>query len=139
MAAKIHAFFQSLKDVEAAKRLIAPDAVFIAARAKSYPDLPVYGTYRGHEGFSRFVAQLRESFDTKLFQIDHALENEETGFASGRFSHRVRKTGDMFDSHWAVLFKFKDGLVAHYRFYEDTAALEEAFAVRTRSCEDVAG
>lgn len=38
----------------------------------------------------------------------------------------VRATGKVFDSDWALAMQFADGLLAHYRFYEDSAALEKA-------------
>lgn len=131
----IRTFFSSLSDLDKAKGLITPDAKFIAVRAADYPDLPLYGTFIGPEGLARFVTGLREAFDTQSFQVDHVVESEVTGAAFGRFEHRIRHTGKTFRSHWAVMCEFRQGKISLYRFFEDTAALEEAMERKT-TCKE---
>jgi ketosteroid isomerase-like protein len=133
----IRSFFASFDDPDRTKALVHPEAELIGVRAGSYPDLPLYGTFVGHDGLERFVAGLRRAFETELFAIDHVLEDAEAGFASGRFRHRVRSTGAVLQSHWAVACRFDAGRIVRYRFFEDTAALEQAFGVHTTCRETV--
>ncbi|WP_417267263.1 nuclear transport factor 2 family protein [Celeribacter baekdonensis] len=138
MTSLIQTFLASLNDLERAKTLITPDARFIAVRAEQYPDLPLYGTFLGHQGLEDFVVGLRKAFDTQSFHLDHVIENGEIGAAFGRFEHRIRTTEKVFRSHWAVMCEFQDGKISLYRFFEDTAALEDAMGCRTHSKESIA-
>lgn len=137
MSGIIATFFASVRDLEAVKALVDPDATFVGVRAGNYPDLPLYGTFIGHDGLHRFLAGLASAFEPQRFVIDHELESETVGFASGRFEHRLRANNRLLRSHWAVRCHFRDGKIIRYRFYEDTAALEDAFNVHTQSREDV--
>ncbi|WP_165390154.1 nuclear transport factor 2 family protein [Thalassococcus sp. S3] len=127
----ISAFFSNLGDLEKAKAFVDPDAIFVGVREHPDVNLPIYGTFRGHDGMMRFVGALKDAFDTQLFEIDMVHENPTEGFATGRFEHRVKRTGALFRSRWALFAQFRDGRISHYRFFEDTAALEEALGVRT--------
>jgi ketosteroid isomerase-like protein len=137
VAGIIRSFFASFGDLEQTKALVDPAAQFIGVRARAYPALPLYGTFTGHEGLERFVGGLRRAFETQMFVIDADIENDEIGFACGRFEHRVRENDALLGGHWAVMCRFKDGRITYYRFYEDTAALEAAFGVRTEYQETV--
>lgn len=135
----IRTFLASLGDLDKAQRLVDPEAKFIAVREKPDSSLPLYGTFIGHDGLKVFTDGLRSAFDTQMFKVDTVLENNKIGFASGRFEHRIRATDAMFRSHWALMCEFKDGRISLYRFFEDTAALEEATGIRTQCKETVAG
>ena len=132
-------FFNSFGDLDAAKKLVDPSVELIGVRAEEYDEMPLYGTFVGHEGLERFMEGLGKVFDPQLFAIDTVLENDEIGLAVGRFQHRVRDNDALHTSHWAVACRFKDGKITHYRFYEDTASLEEAYGIRTTSRETVQG
>lgn len=134
----IDAFFAAVLSSEGAAHMIADDAKIIAVREKRYDALPLYGTYTGPEGFNAFFNELRRIFDTQLFEVDHTMADASRGFAAGRFVHRVRATDKLFHSHWTLYAEFADNKLTLYRFYEDTAALEETNGVRTQSQENVA-
>jgi uncharacterized protein len=133
----ISTFFANIGDMDALTAIVDPDAQFVGVRAGTYSGLPLYGTFVGYDGLERFVAGLRDAFQPQLFVIDHELESEALGFASGRFEHRLRSNGKLHRSHWAVRCQFTGGRISRYRFYEDTAALEAAFGIHTTSREDV--
>lgn len=109
--------------------LVDADAEFIAARPEGSPDISLYGTYRGHDGVRRFIATLGDVFEPQRFTVDKVLEDGTNSVAWGHLTHRVRATGRLFDSAWATVCDLKDGRIARYRFYEDTAALHAAFGV----------
>lgn len=138
MANILDTFFAALGTEAGASHMIADNAKIIAVREETYTALPLYGTYRGPEGFQTFMAELRRIFDTQLFAVDHTMVDGNRGFAIGRFIHRVRATDRLFHSHWTLYAEFEGEKLSLYRFFEDTAALEEANAVRTRSQENAA-
>lgn len=127
------AFFSALTsgDVERVLPFIAADAIIVGVRATSDPRLPIYGTYHGQEGMRAFLGELRAAFETEAFEVEDSLESPTLGFASGHFRHRVRHTGRLFVSTWALRAKLCDGKIEHYLFFEDTARLEAAFGVPT--------
>ena len=85
----------------------------------------------------RFLPGLQVVFDTQAFRIDAELESAEQGFAAGTFHHHIRQTGRDFHSARVVHCRFEGGCIRHYRFYEDTAALEEAMACqRSAHCAE---
>lgn len=137
MSSKIETFFASLSDLEVAQTLITETCEIIGVREETYPELPIYGKRIGPDGLDAFVQSLRSAFDTQSFHVDHVFETDTTGAAFGRFEHRVKTTDKMFRSHWALQCTFEDGKMSLYRFYEDTAALEEGFAVKTQCKETV--
>lgn len=137
MSEIIRTFLSSLGDLDTARKLVTPDVRFIAVREQRYANLPLYGTFEGHDGMVDFISGLRAYFDTQHFHIDSVLESEKLGFASGRFEHRIRTTGRLFKSHWAVMCKFREGKIELYRFYEDNAALEEAMNSQTECREEI--
>ena len=109
---------------EALTAYVASDATFIGVKEERQDDVPIYGSYEGHEGAKQFFSILRSLFDTQVFEFHHALEQGDVSMATGFFHHRIKETGKDFFSHWACLCTLKDGKIATYRFYEDTAALE---------------
>lgn len=129
----IEDFFKTLKtgDLEALLALIHPKAEIIGVRETADDRMPIYGTFRGPDGMRAFVDILRSSFETELFEVDTIMEDDIRGFACGRFRHKVRMTGRLFVSNWALYAEFQDGKISLYRFHEDTAALEAAFGVTT--------
>ena len=133
----IRRFVGSLNDLDRAKTFVDPEARFIAVRERSDETLPLYGVFVGHDGLEAFVGGLRAHFDTRMFKVDAVIEAGELGFAAGRFEHRIRATDRLFRSHWSVMCAFRDGRITLYRFFEDTAALEEAMGARTLCREDV--
>ncbi len=137
MSSKIETFFASLSDLEVAKTLITEDCQFFPVRDEHYSEVPIYGARRGRDGLEDFVQSLRNAFDTQSFHVDHVMETETEGAGFGRFEHRVKTTGKMFRSHWALQCAFEDGKMSVYRFYEDSAALEESLGVQTRCIETV--
>lgn len=137
MAGIIRNFLDNFGNLEKTKLLVTPDVTFIGAREQSYPELPIYGTFIGHSGLERFMAGLGRAFKPQLFVIDEEVEEEHVGFVCGRFEHQIRDTGVLLRAHFAIMCRFKDGKIASYRIYEDTAALEEAFGIKTESRETV--
>jgi ketosteroid isomerase-like protein len=137
MTGKIAQIFASFGDVDKFLSLLDPDVRLIGVRARRYRELALYGTFDGHEGARRFLAGLAAAFDVQTFTIDASLEDDGQGFATGRFEHRLRVNDAILRSYWAVHCGFQNGRLLSYRFFEDTAATEQAFGIHTSTIEDI--
>lgn len=113
-------------DGEALVATFHPEAEIVAVRDGAREAGGPYGRYRGHAGVREMVAALGATFETEAFTVDGVLGEGEVAFASGRFAHRVKATGRLFQSAWALRCVVKDGRIREYRFYEDSAAFAEA-------------
>ncbi len=105
---------------------VHPDARVVAIREGARRNEDIYGSYAGKEGARAFVAMLGKSFDTQAFSVDGVVGEGDIAFASGRFTHRLKSTGKIFRSEWALRCVIQDGKILEYRFYEDSAAFAEA-------------
>lgn len=85
-----------------------------------------YGTYRGKEGAKTFISSLGQMFDTQSFSINNVVGEGDVVFADGVFVHKIKATGKLFASAWALKCTIKDGLIYGYHFYEDSAAFDAA-------------
>ena len=119
-------FFAALGsgDEDAALELVTPDATF---EAQGPATVPIYGRFVGHDGVRRFIATLRELFDTERFDVRRLTQSDGLAFAYGYMQHRVRKTGRVLRSEWALYCEVRDGRIRTYKMFEDTAALAIAY------------
>lgn len=108
--------------------LVDREAEFIAVRPHADPRLPLYGTYRGHDGLGALLTSLGAVLATREFEVIEAVGDGTTEFARGRFWHDVKATGRAFRSDWAVACTIRNGRILRYQFFEDSAALQEALA-----------
>jgi NADPH2:quinone reductase len=118
-------FFAALDsgNEEAALDLVTPDATF---EAQGPASVPIYGCFEGREGVRRFIATLRELFDTERFDVRQSTQSDGLAFAYGYMQHRLRTTGRVFRSEWALYCELRDGRIRTYKMFEDTAALAAA-------------
>jgi uncharacterized protein len=86
----------------------------------------LYGTYSGREGARAFITAVGKSFDTQAFSVDHVIGEGKLAFASGTFTHKLRSTGKLFTSDWALKCTIQDGRILEYHFYEDSEAFRDA-------------
>lgn len=85
-----------------------------------------YGNYAGREGARAFVTVLGKTFDTQAFAVDHVIGEGNVAFASGSFTHKLKTTGKLFTSDWALKCIVQDGKILEYHFYEDSEAFRDA-------------
>jgi ketosteroid isomerase-like protein len=109
---------------DAALGLVTADATF---EAQGPPTIPIYGRFEGHDGVRDFVATLREMFDTERFDVRQSTQSDGLAFAYGYMQHRVRNTGRVFRSEWALYCELREGRIRTYKMFEDTAALAAAY------------
>lgn len=127
MSNPVEKFFSHIGggDASAALELVHENAVFEAQGPSS---VPIYGVFKGREGVKRFLAILSELFDTEAFEFKKWAVVDNYVFAHGYMQHRVKKTGRAFQCEWALVCQVENGLITSYKMFEDTAALQAAYA-----------
>ncbi len=113
-------------DVDGIVSAFSPRAEIIAVREGARASGDLYGTYEGRQGARDFAATLGRLLETRSFDVREVVGEGDVVFASGRFEHLVKATGETFRSDWALRCTVTDGTIAEYRFFEDSAAYVEA-------------
>jgi ketosteroid isomerase-like protein len=123
----VQQFFSCLADsnVSGALEYVNDDAVF---EAQGPNNVPIYGRFEGPERVKRFLTIASEMFETEAFEFRKWATADNFVFAYGYMQHRVRKTGRLFKSEWALVCQVKNGRISSYKMFEDTAALRDAYA-----------
>ena len=126
MTNPVQAFFSALStgDIEAALSHVHPDTVF---HAQGPETVPIYGQFPGHSGVRKFIETLQQLFDTEAFDFYHWVHQGDIVFASGYMQHKLKRTGKVFKSEWALVGELKDNQIISYKMFEDTDALVNAY------------
>jgi ketosteroid isomerase-like protein len=90
-------------------------------------DVPYAGSYRGQSGVAEFFRILNETEDVQAFEPQTFLCRDNVVVVLGRYAARVRATGRIAQTDWVHVFKFRDGKVASWNEYYDTAAYAHAY------------
>ncbi len=127
MSNPVESFFSCVGngDAAAALEFVHEGAVFEAQGPSS---VPIYGIFKGHDGVKQFLATLSELFDTEAFEFYKWAVADNYVFAHGYMRHRVKKTDRVFKCEWVLVCAVENGLITSYKMFEDTAALQAAYA-----------
>jgi uncharacterized protein len=113
-------------DVEGIVETFDQAANIVAVRAGRPENTEPYGSYSGKAGAREFVANLGRTFDTQAFSVDALIAEGDTAFARGSFTHKVKATGRLYSSDWALTCVVRGGKIVEYRFFEDSASFARA-------------
>ena len=100
--------------------LLTPD---VAWEFPASSVIPWAGTFTGPGEVSRFFSALLEHSEPQAFEPLHFLASEDRVVVLGRERFGVRSTGKTWASEWAHAFVVRDGKIAAFREYTDTAAM----------------
>jgi hypothetical protein len=89
--------------------------------------IPYAGTFRGKGGVAEFFRILSESEDVQIFEPERFFADGDSVIVLGRYAARVKNTGRTAQTDWVQAFTFRDGKVAKYREYYDTARYALAY------------
>lgn len=90
-------------------------------------EIPFAGRRRGHKEMIEFFQIIGETCEILEFGPDEILTMSDQVLVLGHERVRVRKTGRVFESEWAHVFKVVDGKVVKLREYYDTTSIAAAF------------
>ncbi len=92
-------------------------------------DFPTLGPRSGHAEVRGFFEVLASELDFRQFEPREVHAVAEKVFVQGHSQILVRKTGRVIDTDWVHIFTLRDGKVAGFREFADTAQMAEAYRV----------
>jgi ketosteroid isomerase-like protein len=90
--------------------------------------VPFSGARRGLENVGGFFTQLGDSQDVISFEPREFVAEGDKVVALGTYRWRVKQTGREYGGDWAHVFTVRDGRIAGFHEYMDSAAARAAFA-----------
>lgn len=119
----LYAAFQR-GDIPAVIAGLQPDVVWhMVGRANDYPRL---GLRKGVKGVREFFEILAENEDFTEFHPTDFFADGDRVFALGHLSIKFKKTGKSATTDWIHMFTVKDGKVAAFKEFLDTAQFAQA-------------
>lgn len=84
-------------------------------------EMPTAGIRRGHEQVAQFFTALDELFEFERFEPKQFIAQGEQVVVLGADTAKVKATGKVLTEEWAHAFTIRDGKIAAFREYIDTA------------------
>lgn len=91
------------------------------------PDIPICGTFNGHEGMIKFLTLVSQNVKIDSFVPKQFLGNGDTVIVIGEDTAKAIPTGKNYTTHWIQLFILKDQKIVEGRAYIDTLQIAKAF------------
>lgn len=88
--------------------------------------IPYAGRLSGHAAVGEFFARLAASEEITHFEPREFVAQGEKVVVTGNYRGRTRPAGREYDLDWLHVFTVRDGRIAAFREYIDTAALADA-------------
>ncbi|KFE70342.1 nuclear transport factor 2 family protein [Hyalangium minutum] len=112
------------KDMEAYKKLIAPDYVVTS----TYPaHLPISGEGHGPDGAVEYQTRIAAPFELLGAEVKDLIASGDTVVLSAEEKLRVKATGKEVLNRVVAIIKVRDGQLASTRLFGDTYAFHAAF------------
>ena len=89
--------------------------------------VPSAGTFHGKSGIAEFFSRLDASVQAIHFEPKEFIAEGDKVVVLGQATWQIKPTGRTFGSPWIHLFTMRDGKVARFEAFTDTAAAERAF------------
>ena len=90
--------------------------------------VPFSGGRKGRESVGGFFSNLAETQDTVSFEPREFVAQGDKVVALGSYRWRVKKNGREYGGEWAHVFTVRDGRIAAFHEYMDSAAAAAAYA-----------
>jgi ketosteroid isomerase-like protein len=89
-------------------------------------DHPAMGVFNGPAGAERFFATIAEVQEAREFTPREFYATDDKVFVLGHYAWTMRASGRQVASDWVHIFTIKDGKVAAFDEFTDTARFAEA-------------
>jgi len=111
-------------DIQNLLNLYHEDAEWIAPESEL---VPFSGNFHGKSGIAQFFAKLDAAVQNIRFEPKQFIAEGDKVVVIGEASWLAKPTGRKYDSPWVHVFSLRDGKVARFEAFHDTAASERAF------------
>jgi uncharacterized protein len=89
--------------------------------------IPFAGTRRGRAGVAEFFSRVGENLEFELFEPREFVVQGDTVAVLGYERSLIKPTGRALEQEWVHVYTLRDGEIAKFQAFEDTAALVVAF------------
>ena len=114
-------------DMAALAAMMADDIEWVSPGDPDHD--PNAGTFKGKEAVLGWFSGLGSSLDFTTFEPREFIAQNDKVVSLVYAEATVRQTGRAFVNHEAHVWTFRDGKVARFQIYEDTAAAAAAYRV----------
>jgi ketosteroid isomerase-like protein len=90
-------------------------------------DLPMLGQHKGHAGMRQFFKVLADTHDITSFTPQEFYADGDKVFVLGHYGWVMKPSGRAGESDWLHVVTVRNGKVAAWRSFNDTALLAEAW------------
>lgn len=111
-------------DIQALLELFSDD---IEWQLPEIENVPFSGKRRGREQVVQFFATLADAQEVKQFEPREFIAQGEKVVALGQYGWRVKATGREYGGDWVHVWTVRDGKLAGFHEYTDTAAAASAY------------
>lgn len=119
----LYAAFQR-GDIATIVAAAVPDIVWqVHGRPKDHPSI---GVHKGPQGVQTFFGIVAETQDVSAFAPRDFDAAGDKVFARGHYAWTMRKTGKSVSAEWLHMFTIRDGKLAGFEEFTDTAQFAEA-------------
>ena len=112
------------KDIEGLLALYAEDIEWIGTESEN---IPFSGIYRGKDQVAQFFMKLDQAQEAIQFEPQAFIAEDDKVVVTGQAIWLAKATGQKYMTPWVHVFTIRDGKVARFQHYNDTAAAEAAF------------
>lgn len=89
--------------------------------------IPFAGTRHGREAVAEFFSLVGETLEFLQFEPREFVAQGDKVVVLGYERNLIKPTGRTFEQEWAHVYTLRDGKIAKFRAFEDTAAYVVAF------------
>jgi len=112
------------QDIDGLMQNLADDIEWIGVESEY---MPFSGSYRGKQEVMRYFGMLAQAQEAIRFEpLDMIAEGDKV-VVRGESEWSVRATGRSYLNPWVHIFTIRDGKVARFQQFNDTAAAERAY------------
>jgi ketosteroid isomerase-like protein len=90
--------------------------------------VPFSGRRTGKAAVAEFFKLVAESEEFQQFEPREFVAQGDTVVAIGHYRAVTKRTGKTFDADFAMVFTLRDGKIAGFREFTDSAGIEAAFS-----------
>jgi len=88
--------------------------------------LPWIGRKTGREAFADFIRQIRILTEPVTFEVEDILASESRAAIVGALQTRIKATGKITASQFAIILTITDGTVTRFQMLEDSFDVSKA-------------
>lgn len=122
------------KDIAGLLNLFADDIEWIGVESDY---VQFSGVYQGKSEVAQFFATMDQAQEPNQFEPQEFIAEGDKVVVLGQSTWTVKSTGRRYDNPWAHVFTVRNGKIAKFQQYNDTAAADAAFMPSQTSSQQI--